>query len=120
MRLLVFGKTGQLARELARRCPPDVEARFLGRADADFSEPSSCAAAIKDSAVDVVINAAAWTAVDLAEAEEAAATVANGAAPGAMAEACAKKGIPFLHVSMSWPPFPWTPICPWRKGYGSA
>jgi dTDP-4-dehydrorhamnose reductase len=99
MRLLVFGETGQLARELARRCPPDVEASFVGRVDAELSEPSSCAAAIIDSAADVVINAAAWTAVDLAEAEEAAATVANGAAPGAMARACAAKGIPFLHVS---------------------
>jgi hypothetical protein len=99
MRLLVFGETGQLARELARRCPPGVEASFLGRAEADLSEPSSCAAAIIDSAADAVINAAAWTAVDRAEAEEAAATVANGAAPGAMARACAAKGIPFLHVS---------------------
>ena len=99
MRLLVFGKAGQLARELARRCPPGVEARFLGRADADLMEPASCAAAVLDSEADAVINAAAWTAVDLAEAEEAAATKANGAAPGAMAEACAAKGIPFLQVS---------------------
>lgn len=99
MRLLVFGETGQLARELARRCPPGVEARFLGRADADLLEPSSCAAAILDSKADVVINAAAWTAVDLAESEEAAVTIANGAAPGAMTKACAAKGIPFLQVS---------------------
>ena len=99
MRLLVFGETGQLARALARRCPPGVEARFLGRLQVDLSEPTSCAAAVLDSGADVVINAAAWTAVDLAEAEEAAATVANGAAPGAMARACAAKGIPFLHVS---------------------
>jgi dTDP-4-dehydrorhamnose reductase len=99
MRLLVFGKTGQLARELARRCPPGVEARFLGRADADLMEPASCAAAVLDSEADAVINAAAWTAVDLAEADEAAATIVNGAAPGAMAEACAAKGIPFLQVS---------------------
>jgi dTDP-4-dehydrorhamnose reductase len=99
MRLLVFGETGQLARELARRCPPGVEARCLGRADADLSQPFACAAAIIDSSADAVINAAAWTAVDQAEAEEAAATVANGQAPGAMAGACAAKNIPFLHVS---------------------
>jgi dTDP-4-dehydrorhamnose reductase len=99
MRLLVFGETGQLARELARRCPPGMEARFLGRAEADLSEPSACAAAIMNREVEVVINAAAWTAVDLAEAEEAAATVANGTAPGAMAGACAAKNIPFLHLS---------------------
>ena len=99
MRLLVFGETGQLARELARRCHRGVEARFLGRADADLLEPSSCAAAVLDIKADVVINAATWTAVDLAKAEEAVATIANGAAPGAMAEACAAKGIPFLQVS---------------------
>jgi dTDP-4-dehydrorhamnose reductase len=46
-----------------------------------------------------VINAAAWTAVDKAETEEAAATVVNGEAPTAMAKAAAAKGIPFLHVS---------------------
>jgi dTDP-4-dehydrorhamnose reductase len=99
MRLLVFGKTGQLAREIACRCPQGVEARFLGRADADLMEAASCAAAVLDSEAEAVINAAAWTAVDLAQGEEAAAKISNGAAPGAIAEACAVKGIPFLQVS---------------------
>jgi dTDP-4-dehydrorhamnose reductase len=97
MRLLVFGQTGQVARELARRLPQDVTARFLSRAEADLADPASCAAAIGNC--DAVINAAAWTAVDKAEAEEAAATVINGAAPGAMARACAAQGLPFLHIS---------------------
>jgi dTDP-4-dehydrorhamnose reductase len=60
-------------------------------------DPAACAAAIADC--DVVINAAAWTAVDKAEAEETAATVVNGAAPTAMAERCAALGLPFLHIS---------------------
>ena len=94
MRLLVFGQTGQVAQELARAAP---DARFLSRAEADLANPDACAAAIRDC--DAVINAAAWTAVDKAEAEEPAATVINGAAPGAMARACAAQGIPFLHVS---------------------
>ena len=94
MRLLVFGQTGQVARELQRLAP---EARFLGRAEADLSDPAACAAAI--AGCDAVINAAAWTAVDKAETEEAAATLVNGAAPGAMARACAAQGIPFAHVS---------------------
>jgi dTDP-4-dehydrorhamnose reductase len=47
----------------------------------------------------VVINAAAWTAVDKAETEEAVAAVVNGAAPTAMAQACAARSIPFLHIS---------------------
>lgn len=97
MKVLVFGQTGQVARELARRCPSGLTARFLGRDQADLSDPAACAALI--GGCDVVINAAAWTAVDKAEAEEAAATVVNGDAPAAMARACAALGLPFLHIS---------------------
>ena len=99
MRLLVFGRTGQVATELARRMPADVTATFLGRDHADLSDPAACAAAIAAHPADAVINAAAWTAVDKAEAEEAAATVVNGASPAAMARECAARGLPFLHVS---------------------
>ena len=97
MKLIVFGQTGQVARELHRRLPEGVTARFLSRAEADLANPQACAAAI--TPCDAVINAAAWTAVDRAEAEERAATIANGAAPSAMARACAALGVPFLHVS---------------------
>lgn len=97
MKVLVFGQSGQVARELARRLPLGVAARFLGRDQADLSDPAACAAAIADC--DVVINAAAWTAVDKAEAEEAAATVVNGETPAAMAQRCAALGLPFLHIS---------------------
>ncbi|MBP9183819.1 MAG: dTDP-4-dehydrorhamnose reductase [Fuscovulum sp.] len=97
MRILVFGQTGQVATELARRLPAGVTARFLGRDRADLSDPAACAAQVGDC--DAVINAAAWTAVDRAETEEAAATVVNGEAPAAIARACAAKGLPFLHIS---------------------
>lgn len=99
MKLLVFGKTGQVATELARRIPKDIKARFLSREDADLADPASCEAAVRAVQVDAVINAAAWTAVDRAEAEEEAATVANGEAPAAIARACASRGVPFLHLS---------------------
>lgn len=99
MRVLVFGRTGQVATELARRLPPDVQPLFLSRAQADLADPDACAAAIAGAQVDAVINAAAWTAVDRAETEEAAASVINGEAPAAMARACAIRGLPFLHVS---------------------
>lgn len=99
MRLLVFGQTGQVAHELARRLPADVSATFLSRDQADLSHPDLCAAAIAAHDADAVINAAAWTAVDKAETEEAAATVVNGDSPAAMARACAAKGLPFLHIS---------------------
>lgn len=99
MRLLVFGQTGQVAHELARRLPADVSATFLSRDQADLSHPDLCAAAIASHDADAVINAAAWTAVDKAETEEAAATIVNGDSPAAMARACAAKGLPFLHIS---------------------
>ncbi|MCA2011149.1 dTDP-4-dehydrorhamnose reductase [Cereibacter sphaeroides] len=96
MTLLIFGTTGQVALELQRIAP---EARYLGRAEADLSEPERCAEAIQTFRPSAVINAAAWTAVDRAEAEEAAALLVNGQAPGAMAEACAALGVPFVHIS---------------------
>jgi dTDP-4-dehydrorhamnose reductase len=96
MKLLVFGKTGQIARELQRLAP---DATYLGRDEADLLNPAACAAAITAADADAIINAAAWTAVDKAETEEAAATVVNGAAPAAMARAAAARGIPFLHIS---------------------
>ncbi|MBY0350624.1 dTDP-4-dehydrorhamnose reductase [Tabrizicola sp.] len=96
MRLLVFGKTGQVARELQRLAP---DATFMGRNEADLLNPAACARAITATDASAVINAAAWTAVDKAETEEAAATVVNGEAPAAMARAAAAKGIPFLHIS---------------------
>jgi dTDP-4-dehydrorhamnose reductase len=99
MKLLVFGQTGQVARELIRRAPAGVTLQSLGRAQADLSDPAVCADAIMLSDADAVINAAAWTAVDKAETDEADATIINGAAPAAMARACARHGIPFLHIS---------------------
>ncbi|WP_435165300.1 dTDP-4-dehydrorhamnose reductase [Falsirhodobacter sp. 1013] len=109
--ILVFGETGQVAQELKRRLP---DATFLSRTHADLSDPAACAAAIRDSDATAVINAAAWTAVDKAETEEAAATVVNGDAPAAMARACAEKGIPFIHISTDYVfdgsgTAPWTP-----------
>ena len=99
MKLLVFGQTGQVARELLRRVPVGVTVQALGRDRADLADPAACAAAVAAAEADAVINAAAWTAVDRAEAEEAAATVVNGDAPGAMARACAARGLPFLQIS---------------------
>ena len=93
--ILVFGKTGQVATELQRQA--DVNA--LGREDADLSDPQACAAAIADLRPSIVINAAAYTAVDKAEEEEAAAQTINAASPGAMAGACTHLDIPFLHIS---------------------
>ena len=96
MSLLVFGQTGQVAQELKRLRPT---AHFIGRDEADLSDPKSCTNAIHKAHPTAVINAAAYTVVDKAEDDESLAAVVNGAAPGAMAEACAKLDIPFIHIS---------------------
>jgi dTDP-4-dehydrorhamnose reductase len=103
VRLLVFGRSGQVATEIGRLTGADLEVTALGRAEADLANPASCAAAVDRAAdggeVDAVVNAAAYTAVDRAETEEALATRINGEAPGAMARAAAARGLPFLHIS---------------------
>ena len=99
MRLLVFGRTGQVATELGRLAGPGLDVTALGRDRANLADADACAAIIAGTDADVVINAAAYTAVDRAEEEEALATAINAAAPGAMARASAEKGLPFLHIS---------------------
>ncbi len=95
MTLLVFGQTGQVARELAAF--PDV--LCLSRAEADLADLGACADAIRAYAPRAVINAAAYTAVDRAEEEEALAHAVNAEAPEAMARACAEMGIPLVQIS---------------------
>jgi dTDP-4-dehydrorhamnose reductase len=99
VKALVFGTTGQVARELARLCPPGVTATHLGRTAADLADPAACAAAVLGHRPDIVLNAAAYTAVDRAETDEALARVVNGDSPAAIAAACARLGIPMLHIS---------------------
>lgn len=94
--LLVFGRSGQVATELARLAP---QAEFLGRDHADLSDPLACAAVLRVARPAAVINAAAYTAVDRAEAEPDLAHAVNAAAPAAMAQAAADLGVPFLQIS---------------------
>ncbi|MEQ8897067.1 MAG: dTDP-4-dehydrorhamnose reductase [Roseovarius sp.] len=112
MTVLVFGRTGQVATELARVGGGQVIS--LGRDAADLSDPEACAAVIRETAATAVINAAAYTAVDKAEDAEALATIVNGEAPGAMARAAAERGLPFLHVSTDYV-FDGTGDLAWRE-----
>ena len=118
MSVLVFGYSGQVAREIARLADGlKLSFIFLGRQDADLSYPDKCEELILTRKPDAVINAAAWTAVDAAETAEAEASVVNGEAPGAMARACAKLSIPFLHISSDYVfdgsgDYPWQPHDP--------
>lgn len=93
--ILVFGRTGQVATELQ----PMSDVVALGREQADLTNPSACKQVIFDHAPSSVINAAAYTAVDRAEENETIATTINGNAPAAIAQACAKLGIPLVHIS---------------------
>ena len=108
MRVLVFGKTGQVGAELAK----DASVTSLGREDADLSNPDACGEIVKGADADVIINAAAYTAVDKAEAEEDQANIINGDAVGAMAIAAAARDIPFLHISTDYV-FDGTGAAPW-------
>lgn len=110
MSILVFGHSGQVAQELQRQSG-DVVA--LNRAQADLSDPEACAQIILQSDATAVINAAAYTAVDSAEEEEALAELINGAAPAAMARACAQKDVPFVHISTDYV-FTGSGTAPWK------
>ncbi|AXI54332.1 dTDP-4-dehydrorhamnose reductase (plasmid) [Pseudoseohaeicola sp. NH-UV-7] len=107
--ILVFGKTGQVASELAKF--DDI--KTLGRDPADLSDPAACADAITACAPAAVINAAAYTAVDAAEENEALASVINGDAPGTMARTCATLNIPFVTISTDYV-FSGTGSAPWK------
>jgi len=98
MTLLVFGTNGQVATELRAQAGPR-RMIALSRAEADLSDPGTCAAQILRHEPSAVINAAAYTAVDRAEQEEDLALTINGKAPGTMAQACANERLPFLHIS---------------------
>jgi dTDP-4-dehydrorhamnose reductase len=95
MKILVFGKTGQVARELSRQ----ANVTALDRTQADLSDPAACAEIIEQTDADVIINAAAYTAVDQAEVDEDLAATINATAPTQMAKAAAARGLPFVHIS---------------------
>jgi dTDP-4-dehydrorhamnose reductase len=96
-RILVVGRTGQLAQALANAGRPRLS--FAGRPEADLSVPSSLEAAIEQAAPDAVINAGAYTSVDGAEGDAANAFAINRDGPVELARLCAARGIPMIHVS---------------------
>jgi dTDP-4-dehydrorhamnose reductase len=95
MKWLVTGAGGMLGHDLLRVLPAGVTA--LRRTELDITDAEAVAAAVAGH--DVVLNAAAWTDVDGAEADEAAATLVNGTGVETLALACAKTGARLIHVS---------------------
>jgi dTDP-4-dehydrorhamnose reductase len=100
VQILQFGTTGQLGVELLRQAPSHaVEITALGRADADLADPDACAAKVRELKPQVVVIAAAYTAVDLAERESELARAVNATSPGAIAAAAAEVGAAVINVS---------------------
>ncbi len=99
MRMLVLGRQGQIAQSLAALAGGDLEISSLGRPELDITEPGSIVRVIKSSRPDIVVNPAAYTAVDKAESEVDAAFAANREGAKSAAEAAATASLPIIHVS---------------------
>ena len=101
MKLLVTGREGQLARSIAERAPDHAGLAivFTSRSEADLSSSGSVAEAIAAVRPDLVVNAAAYTAVDQAEEEPALAFRINAEGAGEAAAAARKVGAAFIQIS---------------------
>jgi len=101
VKALVIGADGQVGSVLPSRLErlgvADVVA--VGRADIDLLVPESVRAGVEGAAPDVVVNCAAYNAVDQAEDDAAAAHAVNATAPGLLAEVCREAGAHFIHIS---------------------
>jgi dTDP-4-dehydrorhamnose reductase len=101
VRLVVTGREGQVARSLVGRAHthPDVDVVTLGRPELDLAKPETIAQALTAARPDLVVSAAAYTAVDQAEDEPDAAFAVNAVGAGKVAEAAARLGVPVIHLS---------------------
>ena len=108
----MFGETGQVATAL-RRQAGDIDLIALGRDQADLGTPDMLRAVIAATDADVIINAAAYTAVDRAESDPDHAEQVNHLAVGTMARAAAKRNLPLLHISTDYV-FPGDGDRPWQ------
>jgi dTDP-4-dehydrorhamnose reductase len=113
--VLVLGREGQLARSLAERGPQHgVQLRFVGRPEVDLADPDSLRRAVRESGAQVIVNAAAHTAVDQAEDEPDIAFALNVSGPRALAEAAREAGARLVHVSTDYV-FDGSGERPWRE-----
>src|SRR6478609_6823910 len=100
MKVLVLGAGGQVGRELCRHSwPEDMRLVAMDHAGLDITSREAVFAVITDIRPDIVVNAAAYTAVDRAESEPEAAWAGNCTGPANLAAACAGTGIPLIHIS---------------------
>jgi dTDP-4-dehydrorhamnose reductase len=99
MKVLVTGGSGQVGSEVARELHGRAEVEAFDRATLDIADPAAIAARIRDVRPDVVVNAAAYTAVDRAEDDESGARAVNAIAPGVIAEEAKRIGAFVVHYS---------------------
>jgi dTDP-4-dehydrorhamnose reductase len=99
VRILVLGGGGQVASAVAAAAPPQHRVTARARAELDIGDEAAVARALADSRAEWVVNAAAYTAVDLAEDEPAKAIAINDSAVGALAAAASRTGSRLLHLS---------------------
>lgn len=99
MKIAVTGTSGQLATALMVQCPPGQQLVLLGRPQLDLTDLASIAPALGNAAPDLVVSAAAYTAVDRAESDHEAAFAINAAGAGQVARVAHDLGVPLLHLS---------------------
>ncbi|CAN5284982.1 dTDP-4-dehydrorhamnose reductase [soil metagenome] len=116
MRLAVTGRNGQVAMALAERAGlhPDIEVILLGRPELDLADAGTIHAALDQARPEAIVSAAAYTAVDKAEADEGVAYAINAVGAGAVAEAAARLGVPILHLSTDYV-FDGTKLAPYTE-----
>ncbi|HBF31190.1 dTDP-4-dehydrorhamnose reductase [Rhizobium sp.] len=100
-RYLVTGRQGQVVQSLLERCrqSDDIELFAVGRPDIDLTEPETLEAIIDHLNPDLVVSAAAYTAVDQAETDEQQAWAVNASGPGELARIVSQRNIPLVHLS---------------------
>ncbi|MDO7900081.1 dTDP-4-dehydrorhamnose reductase [Pseudomonas citrulli] len=99
LRILIIGRNGQVSRALQSRLAGMGELIVLGSDSLDLARPERIAPSIDGVRPDLIINAAAHTAVDQAESEPALAFAINATAPGILAQVAVERGVPLIHYS---------------------
>jgi dTDP-4-dehydrorhamnose reductase len=99
VRILLTGRNGQVGWELERTLAPFGEVIALDRKQLDLADEASISRATRAAAPNVIVNAAAYTAVDRAESEPALASAVNGIAPGILAEEARRSDALLVHYS---------------------